>query len=285
MTMKKFVIGCVSENNQKYLSESLKLVKSIRWFGGSLSDSDLIVCVVDEVDPLYKEQFEYWGATVRVVERFHPAHPQSNKLRFLELPELYNYEVVMLLDCDTIVVQDPFKYIDKKSVQARIAGYPTVPHEIFVELFMVYGIKIPEKKYFCAVSGDKTILYCNAGVLVFPKKMLDNIANAWINITKELCDNIEILKESKNYCEQASLSLALCKTGLPFSELPIYMNCPVHVSAENFHKNLMTCDPVIIHYHHRVDENGLIIAGHNPFVRNRVEAFNRALINNVEIVS
>ena len=82
----RLLIGCVAENTPKYLAQALRLVQSWRWFGGSLSQSDIIVCVIDELDDFYAIEFRKWVALTRIVPRFSALHGPSNKLRFLELP-------------------------------------------------------------------------------------------------------------------------------------------------------------------------------------------------------
>ncbi len=62
---KDVVLGCVAENTPKYLSQALRLVQSLRWFGGETAKSTFIVCVVNEIDPTYQKQFEKYGAQVR----------------------------------------------------------------------------------------------------------------------------------------------------------------------------------------------------------------------------
>ena len=43
-------VGCVGENSPKYLSRSLRLVQSLRWYGGTMANSDVVLCFVDVVD-------------------------------------------------------------------------------------------------------------------------------------------------------------------------------------------------------------------------------------------
>ena len=83
-TERRIVFGCVADNNPKYLSQALRLLQSIRWFGGTLADSDVIICAVDEIDSTYSGEFEQLGALVRVVPRFCSSHPPSNKLQFFQ---------------------------------------------------------------------------------------------------------------------------------------------------------------------------------------------------------
>jgi SAM-dependent methyltransferase len=239
-----------------------------------MAGADVIVCIVDNVDSEYRNEFEKLGASVRIVSRFSPVHPQSNKLRFLELPEIAAYDTVMLLDCDTIVVQDPSVYIDGQSLQARMAGYPTVPYEIFRELFSFFGLPLPSAEYRCAVSGTPTIWYVNTGVLIFPQRILRELFPVWRRYTDRLCENISLLKDAGNFCEQASLSLAFADHRVPFKNLRLAMNCPMPADSANIPDELRSCDPVIIHYHHQVDHAGLVVSNSFPFMRLRVNDFN-----------
>jgi hypothetical protein len=52
------VFGCVAENTPKYLSKALRLVRSLRWFGGTLSNAEFIVCLVGGVDSSYQAEFD-----------------------------------------------------------------------------------------------------------------------------------------------------------------------------------------------------------------------------------
>jgi hypothetical protein len=273
------VFGCVAENNPKYLSQALRLVQSLRWFGGTLSDAEFICCVVDGVGPAFQRALERFGAKVRAVQRFHPANPNSNKLRFLEMLETGSFETVVLLDCDTIIVQDPAAYLQADTLQARMAGYPTVRAEVFATLFSHFQLPLPTEEYRCAVSGDPTIWYCNAGVLIFPRDILRNFFPVWRGFTIDLCNQRALLKDLGNFCEQASLTLAYFKNPVPFSELPLELNCPIPEDSPRVMDAVKTCDPVIIHYHNRTDRDGLIISNSNPHAGERINAFNEKVKN------
>jgi hypothetical protein len=116
------VIGCVAENTPKFLSQALRLLQSIRWFGGKIADAKIIICVVEGIDPAYRDEFQEYFAEVRIVERFSEKHPQSNKLRCLQQEDLKEYRNTLLLDCDTVVVQDPSSYLSTDGLLGKIAG-------------------------------------------------------------------------------------------------------------------------------------------------------------------
>ena len=277
VTASEVVFGCVADNAPKYLSQALRLVQSVRWFGGTMSDAAFIICVVEGVDPTYRAAFERYGATVRVVQRFHHANPFPNKLRLLELRELESFGTIVLLDCDTITVQDVVPLLTPGVLQARIAGYPTVATTTFRKLFDHFKMTMPLEDFRCSVSGDPTIWYCNDGVVILPSNLRKDFFPVWRTFALDLCVDARLLKAVQNFCTQASLTLAYCKHPIPFSELPLEANCPIPDDRAARNTAVLACDPAIIHYHHRVDGEGYILPNSNPLAAKRIAAFNERL--------
>ena len=215
MTMRGLpIVGCVADNTPKYLDQALRLLQSWRWFAGSLADAQFHVCVIDGVSAEYRQKYERYGAQVHAVPRFSSAHPPSNKLRFLELPLFEDSGRIILLDCDTVIVQEPVEMLCVEDFSAKIADLPTVTHDVFERLFPAFGLPLPDATECCSVHGEPTIPYFNAGVLSFSARAMFTLVPEWININRELINRLELLEQSTNFCEQASLSLALakCKT-------------------------------------------------------------------------
>ncbi|MFC7394397.1 class I SAM-dependent methyltransferase [Scopulibacillus cellulosilyticus] len=267
----RMVIGCVTENNSKFQERTLRLVQSIRWFGGSMAGVNIIVCIVDKADSSFVDELKKWGAFVRIVKRFSKAHPPSNKLRFFECPEINSYDTIMFLDCDTVIVQDPAPYIDGKHFQAKIANGCSVPHDVFKRLFKHYGLRMPRPEYRTSNKNQKTIWYCNTGVLIFPQPVLQSFFPVWKSLTKDLAGKRKLMKKSHFFCEQASLTLAFVKKSIPYKQLTNEMNCPTG------EKKL---DPVIIHYRNSITkDNYLRIKEKHPNAHlvKRVQAFNHRL--------
>ena len=283
--MTHIVVGCVADNSQKYLDQALRLLQSWRWFAGKLANFDFHVCVVDDLPATYREKYESYGAQVHIVSRFSDHHPQSNKLRFLELPLLHGASRVILLDCDTVVVQEPLGLICDADFAAKIADFPTVTSDIFQSLFSVFDLLFPEESETCTVHGEQTIPYFNAGVLSFSQKAMHTLVPEWISINRDLLEHhLDIFKSRSNFCEQASLSLALAKCGTSIQTLSNRLNFPGHCHHEPLTSDLGRTDPVIIHYHWLVDEDGFLQNSPYPKVNKRIELFNARLKSNKDNV-
>jgi SAM-dependent methyltransferase len=273
----RLVVGCVADNSNKYLSQALRLLQSWRWFAGALADSEFHICVVDNVPPAYQEQYESYGGHVHIVPRFSEAHPPSNKLRFLELPCLSHAERVVLLDCDTLIVQEPLDLISQADFIAKIADFPTVTPEVFRTLFSTFKLPLPVATERCTVHGEPIIPYFNAGVLSFSQKAMTSLVPEWIRINRCLIEHLNLLQSCSNFCEQASLSLALAACGTSFETLSNQLNFPAHCLHEPLDSDFGRTDPAIIHYHSLVDENGLLKSSPYPNVSVRIESFNTRL--------
>src|SRR5229473_8144732 len=124
------VVGCVTEDTPKYLGQTLRLVQSIRWFGGELARARVVVGAVEGIDAGARRALEALGAEVRIVTRFDARNGPANRLQlFAELREGPE-QTFLMLDCDTIVVRDPLPLLRRDVFQAKVAPLPTITHEV-----------------------------------------------------------------------------------------------------------------------------------------------------------
>src|SRR5258708_28936721 len=125
------VVGLLTENSPRMLIQAIRLVRSIRWFGGQLAHARVVVCGVGPLESSARETLEALGAEIRTVSRFHRASPAGNRnqliAELLDAPQ----RLLFLLDCDTIIVRDPLPFLTDDAFQAKIAPTPTVSDEVF----------------------------------------------------------------------------------------------------------------------------------------------------------
>ena len=274
---KQVIIGCVAENTPKYLSQALRLLQSVRWFGGKIANVEFRICVVESIDPSFIPHFKRYGATIRIVPRFDVKSPVTNKIRFLQQEDIFEYDTVVLLDCDTIMVQDPSKYLSEKVFMAKIVDLPTMPHDNFSVLYEFFGVSLPTQDCSCTVFGEPTIPYFNTGVLIFPKSALSTLVPKWIDFTKKLVENIDLISGREHFCEQATMSIALTASGEQFKIFGNEMNFPTHLEDMKESPLLHNADPYIIHYHSCSDSYGYINGVRYPLVNSRINIFNEML--------
>ncbi len=274
---KKILLGCVAENNDKYLSQALRLVHSVRWFGGALKDADIIVAVVEGLETSYRQALESLGAGIRVVPRFDPANPLFNKIQLFKLPDLERYDTLFYLDCDTIVVQDPSPFLVSSALQAKIADVPTVPTEELERLCGHFGVNPPGRHYRTTLDQVPTVWYCNAGVVSCPVRFISRIIPAWCDYELEFSANPDLLGPHQHHRSQAALALAFIANPVPFEEMPVGMNFPLHLTHMKTPVEMAETDPLILHYHHLVDAGGYLLPSPYPLAQKRIEDFNQRL--------
>lgn len=271
------VAGCVTENNTKYLGQTLRLVQSVRWFGGELANARFVVAVVETIGSSARRALEALGVEVRIVPRFHPRNGSSNRLQwFAEVwdgPE----EVLFSLDCDTIVVQDPLPLLPDDAFFAKVAPAPTVTHEVFERLFREFGMKLPQRTHVTGYTGTPTIPYFNAGVISIPASLARTLVPSWMKFNTILADRPELAQPCAVHVHQAALSLALAETRIPVKEAPQSMNYQLNMTHLPTPASYTQIDPIIVHYHHLVDERGLLRPCPFPRAQERVDAFNARL--------
>jgi hypothetical protein len=277
LTVQDLLVGCVAENDPRSLGQALRLVQSIRWFGGAMAGAQVMVCVVGGLDPGFRQVFEGYGAEVRIVDPIHPRNRAASKLQFF--PEAWDSdrEMLLLLDSDTVVVQDPLPWMRRGSFQARIAPLPTVSPEVFERVFRHYGLPLPAREHVNSFAGTSTIRYCNAGMILLPSHLARQIIPVWRDYDARLADEPEVLYPQERQCHQASLSLALAASPVPFAEAPVELDFPLNLSHLQPPEGYFAVDPAILHYYDRVDSEGSLLHAPYPFAQVRIEAFNRRL--------
>ncbi|HET7434360.1 MAG TPA: sulfotransferase [Thermoanaerobaculia bacterium] len=268
-------VGCVTENNPQYLAQTLRLLQSIRWFGGALAEARVVVCAVERIDAAARRAMETLGAEIRIVPRFHPRNPSGNRLQWFEAMRDATGHFLML-DCDTIVVQDPLPHLRRGVFHAKIAPFPTVTHAVFERLFAHFGLPLPRRSHVTGYSGTPTIPYFNAGVFSIPAELAKPFLASWRKFNAALADEPSLAAPCEKHVHQAALALALAESGIPTAEAGAELNYQLNDVDQPSPAGYAEIDPVIIHYHHLANADGLLPC---PFPRaqKRIDAFNERL--------
>ena len=277
ITADEVVVGCVTEDTPKYLGQTLRLVQSIRWFGGELARARLVVGAVERIDPRAQRALEVLGADIRIVPRLELRNGPANRLQlFAELRD-GNEPNFLMLDCDTIVVRDPLPLLRRDVFQAKIAPLPTVTHEVFERLFAHFGLKLPARTFTTGYTGTQTIPYFNAGVFAISADLAGRLVPEWRRFNAILAAEPALVAPCERHLHQAALALALAVSGIPVAEAGPELNFQINMTQYPSPTGYLDFDPFIIHYHELVDDDGFLLPCPFPRAQERIDRFHERL--------
>ena len=260
MEKKSVAFSCVVDRDARFLYQAARLLLSLRWFGGKLSDADFYLTSTARLPENALRFFERNGATIQICEPFDVSNPNipSNKLRGLEIGELSRYAHVALIDCDTLVVQDPSNFFEVEGIGIKIADLPTVSDKQLMNLFDEFGITVPNRSFTYELVNENTFGYFNSGVVIITRDWLDVASNSWSNYCRQVIALAESLKLPIFHNEQSALACTVAALDIPLTILPSSMNLPVHLPGPSYPEWYKEIDPQIIHYHWLSNSDGYI---------------------------
>jgi hypothetical protein len=275
----RVLLSCVSENRPGWYDKVYNLVLSVRSFGGSLAGAPVVVNFVDGADPRVAADLEGLGAEVRVVERFDARNPFANKLRMLEFGKELDFDALVALDCDAIVVGDFGDQVPPDRVAAKPADLDRLTDPEWRRLFGAMGVPTPEKSVVATVTGEPMYPYFNSGVVFVPRDRCLDLLGAWSHFSGRVLDLFErepdvIPRRWQLHANQYSLACALIDGGFPVQPLPVTLNFPTHLRV---HGPLLEGlgEPRIIQYHKGIDRDGFLLRDRVDLLDPYLDRFNR----------
>ncbi len=263
---KDILFACSTENRESHFASALRLVKSLRWLGGTLAGADFLLCAVNGINQYYEALFRDLAVLVKVSPEIYPEDPCANKFKIFDHDEIHRYDTLVLLDRDTIIVQDPSAFFNGK-FQARIAEISPIESKILARIGKRFGLRLIEP-----------IRYCQPQVLIFPKDAHPKIIPAWQRYCNLIADDPILSHACGAHVNEASLALAQIKNPVPFSPLPYSMNFHTHDDDLITPDEALNTDPVIVHCQRRIDNLGCVETTPYPFANERIRAFNQRLL-------
>jgi hypothetical protein len=142
------VFTCIAEPTNQLLEQSARLLMSLRWFGGSLAQARFVLGCTGPRPQQALELFDDYEAEMTTVERYDPTHGHSNKIALLDSPIFAQHDIVVLLDCDTVLVQDPARWLNRDVVGIKLADVPTVSLAELQAIFRHFKCPVPSARYY-----------------------------------------------------------------------------------------------------------------------------------------
>jgi hypothetical protein len=248
----KIAMCCAADEKKKYLVQSARWAQAIRWAG---VDADLFVGFTDGCPEPYRSHFERLGVNLATLPRASAWHGPSNKLGVLRVPALRDYDFVVLSDCDIVVGGEIGAEMHPGRIRAKPADLATLSDAVLEQLFAAAGQPIPARQVLTSIDRVPKHPYCNSGFIVFPGPMLSGFMDRWLHWNGFVLANSALLGDSTFFTDQASFALALAEYVDVYEELPVGMNFPCHLQPHQYPEDLREVEPIVLHYHDRVDDD------------------------------
>ncbi len=272
-------MGCVAENDERFYLEARNLVLSVRRFGGGLSTAPFVVSFVDAVEPRYEKGLTELDAEVQVVKRFDRRSPASNKLRMLELAGSHDFDVLLAIDTDTVVIGDVAAYGDPSAVAIKPENIDPYTPDIWRRLFAELGITEPSRSMVTTSTASVTYPYFNSGVVFVPHGRCQPLFESWAERVYEVLDVYErrpdiVPAPERHWTNQLALALAVAGDGIDVARLPVAANLSTTVRVHPLFAHEVT-PPFVLHYHNEMDADGFVFRSINDNLNPLIDAFNR----------
>jgi len=284
----RVLISCVVPDREPYRAEAELLFKSVIAFGGELGRAQRVALFVESADPETASRLNDMGVTVKTCAPVDDWELHANKIRALSGEE--DYDVLVVLDCDTVVARDFSSFLDGEGVAACPNARDPLGIELWERLFGYFGLELPAARYREPHQLGETIPYFNSGVLIVPRRYTPQLAESWTRHVHELPKAYAALPDIRRTVlrgfredfilgDQIALSLALAAERIPHRALPVELNFPTHHTwVRSFGSRDNTWDPYVLHYHHRRLHTGEVLPSsryHN--VNDTIRELNRCL--------
>lgn len=279
MTPPRLLLSCVSEDRPIFHTRVENLVGSARWLGGSLASSSVVVNMVDSADQAFVKRIEALDAEVRVVPRVaHGGVAQANKLRMLEIHEREDFDVLLAVDCDIAVAEDPASHVSDNAISVVPADMDPFTDGQWMQIFDGLALERRERSVRATTTGQPMYPYFNSGVIGVPRGLCADLFTAWMRALQDLDDLWQrqpgiIPRRRRFFTEQLGLSVALWR-GLPWIVASRELNFATHVALHG--PTVQGLRPALLHYHSDADDEGFLFRPRCPVAEPAVDRVNRS---------
>ena len=268
-------LACVADWKPKYLIEALRFATALNLNPNFKPFADLYIGVFPDLPRKFIDAFLEGGANIVTLGARLSDHGPSNKLLVLKAEVLDAYDHVALVDCDILPVKTFPELLDFDGIQAKMADLNTVDSARLSAVFDLFGLPMPEPRWRTSIDEIATTCYCNTGCVILSRSILRSFVTRWLKFNDVLLANKDVLGGNFYFLDQASFCVCLSTFLDKFRPLPLDMNFPGHLAAEEYPAAALAVEPKLLHYHNRVDpRTGALDLTDLPQVQKIVEAFN-----------
>jgi hypothetical protein len=257
----RLLLSCVSEDRPVFHARVENLVGSARRLGSSLADCPIVVNMVESADREFVQRMAAMDARVRIVPRItRGGVAQANKVHMLEIDTREQFDVLLAVDCDIVVAEDPIFHLSDRAISVVPADMDPLTDDQWRGLFSAVGVRQPERSELASMTGQPIYPYFNSGVIGVPRRLCSDLLAAWMQAMADL-DALWrrqprlISRKARFFTDQLALSVALWR-GLPWIAASRELNFPTHVALHR--PTVAGLRPALLHYHSEVDDDGFL---------------------------
>ncbi|QAZ69101.1 hypothetical protein [Solidesulfovibrio carbinolicus] len=186
------------------------------------------------------------------------ASPYCNKLTQLRSKALAGADHVALLDADVAVTGDLSLELPGPGARGKIVDTAAPPLPLLRALLRAAGLPRDAATATAGFGPGQTLAAnLNGGVTLFDRETLAAVGPRWLKWTHFTLENARLLGPYAKHADQVGLALALIDLGLPPGHLPDRLNFPTHLRPASYRPE-HDQDAAILHYHHRLDDDGCL---------------------------
>jgi hypothetical protein len=206
-----------------------------------------------------------------------PDGKYTNKINQCFTLDDLDFDVLVACDTDLAILRPLTGVASDHAVRARRVDWENPPLEILDDLRAILGVAGQPQLVApnCAPAGRTYALNCNGGMLMIPKPWLPALGRAWLEYATALLAHLGRMQRWTMHVDQVAWAFALMQLRLPFEELPIEYNFPTGM-AKRLPEGSFG-EPVVLHYHHRLNRRGLLKKSGVPLVDRAVKQANAVL--------
>ncbi len=279
------LVSCLVDAQPKFRLQSLNWIASLL-ATGTAGPEAICVHLVNDHPGVFHDVLARIGVTVvETAPLGTAASPYCNKLAQLKSRRLREAGHVALFDADVVVARDLSAALAGPGVRAKTADTAVPLLAQLTTLARRAGLPLPlETTPTDFGHGDTARGYCNGGLYLFDGPTFRRLGPYWIKWAGWALARERLLGPSVKHADQVAFLLALLETGQPATLLPLAMNFPTHLKKTTY-APAHDLPPAVIHYHDRLDADGLLIPPGLPrvdaviaTVNARLRAFHKAFV-------
>lgn len=266
--MQRQAVSFVVDNQPKFRLQSLNCIGSLL-ATNTVAATDIYAHLVNEHPDFYVKALTEIGVNVIFSTPFgSTASPYCNKLVQLKSKRLFDAAVVTLLDTDVVVTRNLSEIFAPSGLNAKPVDTASPPLPFFKALLRKANIRAEPVLALTEFGHGETIVgNCNGGVYVCDSAALKAIDPYWLQWAHWTLHQGNILQTYLKHADQISFLLALLDRNTQASPLELAYNFPTHLKPTTYRPR-HDISPAILHYHDKLDANGLL----TPMGLGRVDA-------------